>query len=205
MKVETTLPLQKEARILRFTKDESLASFQWCLLQIVHNYPLSKTNKIQCLPDKTISLTTYLISIGSDRHIPFSIRKISYKGNKHKTLFSLTLTLGRLRKYLRHKPTTLFFPPNCSYALTHALTFVWSQFSLSQSILCSIYIEFALSFWRQCGINSAATTVNWYSIFLLPGHQPKLPDSVKLLLRDATYLGFHTDCLFKSIDWRFLY
>ena len=39
MKVETTLPLQKEARILQFTKDVSLASFQWCLLRIAHNYP----------------------------------------------------------------------------------------------------------------------------------------------------------------------
>ena len=45
MKVETTLPLQKEARILQFTKDESLASFQWCLLRIAHNYPLLLTNK----------------------------------------------------------------------------------------------------------------------------------------------------------------
>ena len=40
MKVETTLPLQKEARIIQFTKDESLASFQWCSLRIAHNYPL---------------------------------------------------------------------------------------------------------------------------------------------------------------------
>ena len=32
-----------------------------------------------------------------------------------------------------------------------------------------------------------------------------MPDSVKLLLGDATYPGFHTDCLLKSIDWRFLY
>ena len=40
MKVETTLPLKKEARILQFTKDESLANFQWCLLRIAHNYPL---------------------------------------------------------------------------------------------------------------------------------------------------------------------
>ena len=39
----------------------------------------------------------------------------------------------------------------------------------------------------------------------IPGHQPEMPDSVKLLPRDATYLGFHTDCLLKSIDWRFLY
>ena len=31
------------------------------------------------LPDKTISLTAYLISIGLDRPIPFSIHKISYK------------------------------------------------------------------------------------------------------------------------------
>ena len=45
MKVETTLPLQKEARFLQFTKDESLASFQWCLLWIAHNYPLPFTNK----------------------------------------------------------------------------------------------------------------------------------------------------------------
>ena len=36
MNVETTLPLEKEARILQFTKDESLASFQWCLLRIAH-------------------------------------------------------------------------------------------------------------------------------------------------------------------------
>ena len=34
----------------------------------------------------------------------------------------------------------------------------------------------------------------------IPGHQPEMPDSVKFLLRDATYLGFHTDCLLKSID-----
>ena len=43
MKVETTLPLQNEARILQFTKDESLASFQWCLLWIAHNYSLINT------------------------------------------------------------------------------------------------------------------------------------------------------------------
>ena len=46
MKVETTLPLQKEARILQFTKDESLASFQWCLLRIAHNYPLQLTKEM---------------------------------------------------------------------------------------------------------------------------------------------------------------
>ena len=58
MKVETTLPLQKEARILQLTKDESLASFQWCLLRIAHNYPLLLTNKkltwqnnqLDCIP-----------------------------------------------------------------------------------------------------------------------------------------------------------
>ena len=37
MKVETTLPLKKGARILQYTKDESLASFQRCLLGIAHN------------------------------------------------------------------------------------------------------------------------------------------------------------------------
>ena len=42
-------------------------------------------------------------------------------------------------------------------------------------------------------------------LIYIPGHQPEMPDSVKLLPRDATYLGFHTDCLLKSIDWRFLY
>ena len=46
MKVETTLPLEKEARILQFTKDESLASFQWCLLRIAHNYPLQLTKEM---------------------------------------------------------------------------------------------------------------------------------------------------------------
>ena len=46
MKVETTLPLQKDARILKFTKDESFASFQLCLLRIAHNYPLLLTNKM---------------------------------------------------------------------------------------------------------------------------------------------------------------
>ena len=29
----------------------------------------------------------------------------------------------------------------------------------------------------------------------LPGLQPEMPDSVKLLLRDAKYLGIHTDSL----------
>ena len=46
MKVETTLPLQKEARILQFTKDKSLASFQWCLLRIARNYPLQLTKEM---------------------------------------------------------------------------------------------------------------------------------------------------------------
>ena len=46
MKVEKTLPLQKKARILQFTKDESLASFQWCLLRIAHNYPLQLTKEV---------------------------------------------------------------------------------------------------------------------------------------------------------------
>ena len=32
-----------------------------------------------------------------------------------------------------------------------------------------------------------------------------MPDNVKLLLWDATYHGFYTDCLLMSIDWRFLY
>ena len=45
MKVEITLPSQKGARILQFTKDESLASFQWCSLRIAHNYPLLLTTK----------------------------------------------------------------------------------------------------------------------------------------------------------------
>jgi len=35
---------------------------------------------------------------------------------------------------------------------------------------------------------------------LIPGHQPEMPDCVKLLLRDAIILGFLTDCLLKSID-----
>ena len=39
----------------------------------------------------------------------------------------------------------------------------------------------------------------------IQGHQPEMPDSVMLLLRDATYFGFHTDCLLKSIDWRFMF
>ena len=42
-KVETTLPLKKVITIPQYTKDESLASFQWCLLQIAHNYPLLPT------------------------------------------------------------------------------------------------------------------------------------------------------------------
>ena len=46
MKVETTLPLKKGGQNLQFTKDESLASFQWCLLRIAHNYPLLMTNKM---------------------------------------------------------------------------------------------------------------------------------------------------------------
>ena len=46
MKVETTLPLQKEARIFQFTKDGSLASFLWCLLRIAHNYPLQLTKEM---------------------------------------------------------------------------------------------------------------------------------------------------------------
>ena len=37
----------------------------------------------------------------------------------------------------------------------------------------------------------------------VPGHQPEMQDNVKLLLWDATYHGFHTNCLLKSIDWRF--
>ena len=62
MKNETTLRLQKDVGIIQFTKDESFASFQWCLLRIAHNYPLLLTKK--SLPDKTITLTAYLISIG---------------------------------------------------------------------------------------------------------------------------------------------
>ena len=42
-------------------------------------------------------------------------------------------------------------------------------------------------------------------MWLVPGLQPEMPDSVKLLLRDAKYLGIHTDSLWKSINWRFLY
>ena len=38
------------------------------------------------LPDKTISLTAYLISIGLDRPIPFSIHKISYKSYNQRLL-----------------------------------------------------------------------------------------------------------------------
>ena len=34
----------------------------------------------------------------------------------------------------------------------------------------------------------------------VPGFQPEMADYVKLLLRDAMYLRFHTDCLLKSID-----
>ena len=38
------------------------------------------------------------------------------------------------------------------------------------------------------------------SIIHIPGHQLEMPDSVNLLLKDASYLGFHTDCVLKSID-----
>jgi len=38
------------------------------------------------LPDKTISLTAYLISIGLDRPIPFSIHKIFYKSYNQRLL-----------------------------------------------------------------------------------------------------------------------
>ena len=34
------IALTKGGQNLQFTKDESLASFQWCLLRIAHNYPL---------------------------------------------------------------------------------------------------------------------------------------------------------------------
>ena len=37
--------------------------------------------------------------------------------------------------------------------------------------------------------------LNEMVIMVIPGHQPEMPDSVKLLLRDAKYLGIHTDCL----------
>ena len=43
---EQLLPSQNEARILKYTADESLASFEWCLLRIAHIYPLVFTNKI---------------------------------------------------------------------------------------------------------------------------------------------------------------
>ena len=67
MKVETTLPLQKEARILQFTKDESLASFQWCFLRIAYKLQLSFDTyfrQTKRLPDKIHSLTAYLIVWG---------------------------------------------------------------------------------------------------------------------------------------------
>ena len=35
---------------------------------------------------------------------------------------------------------------------------------------------------------------------LLPSHQPKMPDSINLLLRNAIYLGIKTDCLFEEVD-----
>ena len=47
-------------------------------------------------------------------------------------------------------------------------------------------------------INSSTTaSFVWAIIFKkrnephIPGHQPQMPDSVKLLCRVATYLGFH--------------
>ena len=39
---------------------------------------------------------------------------------------------------------------------------------------------------------------------MLPGHQPEMPDYVKLFLSDAMCHGFFTYCILKSIDWRFL-
>ena len=44
MKIETIWPLHKGARTLQNRKDESLKSFQWCLLRIAHNYPLLSTD-----------------------------------------------------------------------------------------------------------------------------------------------------------------
>ena len=58
----------------------------------------------KCLPDKTISLTAYLISIGLDRPIPLSTDKISYKRNiwyrKHCGLHKLQCTLSMWYKNL---------------------------------------------------------------------------------------------------------
>ena len=52
----------------------------------------------------------------------------------------------------------------------------------------------------ETNLQSLIFVIDKQMICYLPGHQPEMPDSVKLLLRDATYLGFHTDCLLKSID-----
>ena len=60
--------------------------------------------KTKCLPDKSISLTAFLISIGLDRPIPLSTDKISYKSNiwyrKHCGLHKLQCTLSMWYKNL---------------------------------------------------------------------------------------------------------
>ena len=49
--------------------------------------------------------------------------------------------------------------------------------------------------------STSTHSVFWWVMHpVVQGHQPEMPDSVKLLLGDATYLGFHTDCVLKSID-----
>ena len=43
------------------------------------------------------------------------------------------------------------------------------------------------------------------AFLILQGHQPRMPDYVKLFLRDAKEHRFEINFLLKSIDWRFLY
>ena len=70
---------------------------------------------------------------------------------------------------------------------------------ISVTVLSCQYLHLCYSTIHAPANNTIDTGFNKLSC-QLPGHQPEMPDSVKLLLRDATYLGFHTDCLLKSID-----
>ena len=116
-------------------------------------------------------------------------------------------------------PLKVWVKPGLCYWNLASATETWPL--LLKCDLCFSNLAFATQNWPlllrsgsyHLNLTSATCIWSWplnltlaaHIAQLLQGHQPRMPDYVKLFLRDAKEHKFEINVLLKSIDWCFLY
>ena len=108
------------------------------LLTTILHYKQTK-----CSPDKTISLTAYLMDIGLDRPIQFSIHKVCHKSNNQ-----VCETLNALSRNISNQRATTT-SSNKSPKATESLTWTRNTFCLKKDLLLSFRCWFIKRLYRM--------------------------------------------------------